>query len=67
MRRKLRKFDHKTDHKIDYADHQHKASNDAACRGIATSKSAQKNAHFSQKRNATGSAKRNRYVMIDFL
>ncbi|HAU9697546.1 TPA: hypothetical protein PPG70_003565 [Escherichia coli] len=41
MRRKLRKFDHKTDHKIDYADHQHKASNDAACMGKTTGKSAQ--------------------------
>ncbi|HFO2931635.1 TPA: hypothetical protein ACHJJD_002840, partial [Escherichia coli] len=60
-------IDHKTDHKIDHTDKQSKARYDAACRGIDTSKSAQKTAHFSQKRNATGSAKRNRYVMIDFL
>ncbi|HHP7405611.1 TPA: hypothetical protein ACSD8D_001404 [Escherichia coli] len=32
---------------------------------LAGGKATGKSAHFSQKRNATGSAKRNRYVMIE--
>ncbi|EPN1938236.1 hypothetical protein ACTV7A_005567, partial [Escherichia coli] len=59
-------IDHKTDHKIDHADHQHKASNDAAYRGKEHLKKCAKNSKKVRKTKRNSRAKRNRYVMIDF-